>query len=244
MSVTRVRESVVDEMDFKITEKDMMNLLEKLYAQSLDGVDKVSESVEELARDYLDKHDSVEEAARSFIKWQIAKCTGSGFVTGLGGLLTIPVTVPANIGSVLYVQMRMIACLAYMGGYDVRSKEVKTMLYACLAGVSLNRIIKELGKKLGNDRVDKLLDKIPESSLPTISQKIYSHLALKTGAKVGSGTIGKAIPFLGGIVNGALDYAETKELSDRAYDMFIKHNFLLTGKGIIELDVPPEIKEM
>ncbi len=231
-------------MEFKITEKDMKDILEKLYVQSLDGIDKVSEPVEELARDYLEKHDSVDEAARSFMQNQIAKCSVSGFVTGLGGILTIPVSVPANIGSVLYVQMRMIACLAYMGGYDVRSQEVKMMQYACLAGVSLNRIIKELGKKVGNERVDKLLDKIPESSVPTISQKIYSQLALKTGAKVGSGTIGKAIPLLGGIVNGALDYVETKALADRAYDMFIKHNFLLTGKDVIELDVPPEIKNM
>ncbi len=231
-------------MDIKITEKDMRNLLEKLYVQSLDGVEKVSEPVEELARDYLDKHDSVDEAAKAFIQNQIAKCTVSGFVTGLGGLLTLPVTVPANIGSVLYVQMRMVACLAYMGGYDVRSREVKTMLYACLAGVSLNRIIKELGKRFGNERVDKLLDKIPESSLPTISEKIYSQLVLKTGTKVGSGTVGKAIPFLGGIVSGALDYVETKTLADRAYDMFIKHNFLMTGKDILELDVPPEMKSM
>ena len=118
------------------------------------------------------------------------------------------------------------------------------MMYACLAGVSLNLIIKELGKKLGSERVDKLLDKIPESSLPSISQKIYSQLAIKTGAKVGSGTLGKAIPFIGGIVNGALDYVETKKLADRAYEIFIKHNFLLTGDDIIELDVPPEIKDM
>lgn len=231
-------------MDVKITEKDMRELLEKLYAQSLDGIDKVSEPVEELARDYMERYDSVDEAAQAFMQNQIKKCTVSGFVTGLGGLLTIPVTVPANIASVLYVQMRMIACLAYMGGYDVRSKEVKTLLYACLAGVSLNLILKELGAKLGSERVDKLLDKIPESSVPTISQKIYSQLAVKTGAKVGSGTLGKAIPLIGGVVGGALDYVETKRLADRAHDMFIKHNFLLTGKDIVELDVPPEMKNM
>ena len=233
---------MVDIVEFKVTEKDMMNLLEKLYVQSLDGVDKVSEPVEELARDYLEKYDSVDEAAEAFMQNQVKKCTVSGFVTGLGGLLTIPVTVPANIASVLYVQMRMIACLAYMGGYDVRSRGVKTMMYACLAGVSLNLIIKELGKKLGSERVDKLLDKIPESSLPSISEKIYAQLAIKTGAKVGSGTLGKAIPFIGGIVNGALDYVETKKLADRADEIFIKHNFLLTGEDIVEINVPPEFR--
>lgn len=231
-------------MNMKFTEKEMRGLLEKLYAQSLNGIEKVSEPVEVLARDYLNKHGAADEAARAFMKNQIAKCSASGFITGLGGILTIPVAVPANIGSVLYVQLRMIACLAYMGGYDVRSEHVKTMMYACLAGVSLNRIIKELGAKVKSDKVDKLLAYIPESSMPSISEKIYSQLALKTGAKVGTGTIGRAIPLLGGIVNGALDYVETKALADRAYEMFVKHNFLLTGKDVVELDVPPEIKNM
>ena len=239
-----IKEGVVQIMDIKLTEKDMKNLLEKLYVQSLNGINKVSEPAEELAGDYLKKHAAADKAAKAFMKNQIAKCTASGFVTGLGGVLTIPVAVPANIASVLYVQLRMVACLAYMGGYDIRSERVKTMMYACLAGVSLNRIIKELGAKMNNEHVDKLLDKIPESSMPTITEKICSQLALKTGAKVGTGTFSRAIPLLGGIVNGALDYVETKALAERAYEMFIKHNFLLTGKDIVELDVPSEIKNM
>ena len=47
---------------------------------------------------------------------QMIKCTTSGVVSGLGGIITLPVAVPANIANVLYVQMRMIACCAYMVG--------------------------------------------------------------------------------------------------------------------------------
>ena len=52
------------------------------------------------------------------------KCGTSGLVTGLGGLITLPVAIPANISSVMYVQMRTIACIAKMGGYDVTSDQV------------------------------------------------------------------------------------------------------------------------
>ena len=55
------------------------------------------------------------------LKNQIAKCTTSGVVTGLGGFITMPVAIPANIGSVIYVQMRMIACTAYMADYDLNN---------------------------------------------------------------------------------------------------------------------------
>lgn len=114
------------------TQEQIMQLLDKMYEQCLHGIPKVSPPISELANNYLEKNDNVYSAASSFINYQIAKCTTSGFVTGLGGLITLPVTIPANISSVIYVQMRMIACIAYMGGYDINSDQVQTLVYACL----------------------------------------------------------------------------------------------------------------
>ena len=103
-------------MGTKISQEEIMQLLDKLYEQSIHGVARVSPPIDTLVSDYLQKSRNVDVAAKKLISYQISKCTISGFVTGLGGLVTLPVTIPANIGSVLYVQMRMIACLAYMGG--------------------------------------------------------------------------------------------------------------------------------
>ena len=83
------------------------------------------------------------------LKNQIIKCTTSGALSGLGGVITMPVTIPANIGSVLYVQMRMIACAAYMAGYDLKSDQTQTFVYACLAGVTVNNLIKQAGVQIG-----------------------------------------------------------------------------------------------
>lgn len=54
------------------------------------------------------------------------KCTTSGFFTGFGGLITLPVALPANVTRILYVQMRMIASLAYMAGLNVHDDSVQT----------------------------------------------------------------------------------------------------------------------
>lgn len=61
----------------------------------------------------------------------------------------MPVSIPANIGSVLYVQIRMIACTAYLAGYDLNADQVQTFIYACLAGVSVNGVVKNAGIKVG-----------------------------------------------------------------------------------------------
>ena len=44
---------------------------------------------------------SIEEAAKALIRGQLAKCSTSGFLAGLGGLITLPVAIPANISRCL-----------------------------------------------------------------------------------------------------------------------------------------------
>ena len=202
------------------TQEQVIQLLDKLYAQCLDGIPKVSPPISELANDYLEKHGSVYTAANSFVDYQVAKCTTSGFLTGIGGLITLPVAIPANISSVLYVQMRMIACLAYMGGYDVGSDQVQTLVYACLAGVAVNQLLKQAGIQFGNKFAVAMVRKIPGSVLTKINQKIGFRFITKFGS-TGIINLGKAIPFVGGVIGGGMDFAETRVIADRAYKLFI-----------------------
>ncbi len=109
----------------------------------------VSPNVEDMANDYLRKYATKELACQAMLKNQITKCTTSGVITGFGGIITMPVTLPANVTSVLYVQMRMIACVAYMAGFQLDSDETQTFVYACLAGVAVNELVKQVSIKLG-----------------------------------------------------------------------------------------------
>lgn len=211
-------------MGKKFTQEEIMGVLDRLYQKSIDGIDKVSPPIEELANDYLSRHSSADIAAKSFIKYQIAKCTTSGFLSGLGGLITLPVTLPANISSVLYVQMRMIACLAYMGGYDTSSDQVQTLVYACLAGVSINQVVKNIGIQFGTKFTTAMVKKIPGTALTKINQKVGFRFITKFGSK-GLINIGKAIPLVGGIIGGGFDLAETKAIAKRAYSLFIEGNY-------------------
>ena len=207
-----------------LKQEDVMKLLDKLYEKSVCGIPAVSKPIEELAQEYLEKADGVENAAKSFNKYQIAKCTTSGFLTSFGGVLTLPVTIPANIGSVLYVQMRMIACLAHMGGYDVKCDQVQTLVYACLAGISVDQIIKRAGIKFGEKFGEAMVKKIPGKALTAINKKVGFRFVTKFGQK-GIVNIGKMIPVIGGVIGGGFDFVETKVIAKRAYKMFIEGDF-------------------
>lgn len=198
-----------------MTEEDIMKLLDSCYEKCLNGIPKVSPSVEELANDYLKKHRTTEEACRAMLKNQIAKCTTSGVVTGFGGFITMPVAILANVGSVIYVQMRMIACVAYMADYELDSDQTQTFIYACLAGVAVNGLLKQAGIKIGVKFTNGLIKKIPGKVLTKINQKVGFRFITKFGTK-GIVNLGKLLPGVGAIVGGGLDLVETKiiELND------------------------------
>ena len=207
-----------------IKQEDVSNILNNCYEAAQKGIGKVSPPIEQFAEDYLCKSKTPEEAAKSMLNNQITKCTTSGFLTGFGGLITLPITIPANVGSVLYVQMRMVACTAYMAGYDLNADQVQTFVYACLAGVSVNEVVKKAGVKVGQKIATNTINKIPGKALTKINQKIGFRFITKFGEK-GIVNLGKMIPVVGAVINGSLDYVETKVIADRAYKMFFEGDY-------------------
>ena len=221
-----------------MTEEDIMKLLDSCYEKCLNGIPKVSPSVEKLANDYLKKHRTTEEACRAMLKNQIAKCTTSGVVTGFGGFITMPVAIPANVGSVIYVQMRMIACVAYMADYELDSDQTQTFIYACLAGVAVNGLLKQAGIKFGVKFTNGLIKKIPGKVLTKINQKVGFRFITKFGTK-GIVNLGKLLPGVGAIVGGGLDLVETKIIAERAYKWFFEGDFSVKDgneEDVIEMD--------
>lgn len=212
-----------------MTQKDIMKMLDTCYEKSKNGINKISPPIEQFAYDYLKKEKDNKKAAKAMLKNQIAKCATSGFITGFGGAITMPITIPANIGSVLYVQMRMIACTAYLAGYDLNSDQVQTFVYACLAGVSVNGVVKQMGIKVGTKMTKKAIERIPGKALVKINQRVGFRFITKFGEK-GVINLGKLIPGVGAVINGGLDFTETKIIADRAYKMFFKNDFSVGEK--------------
>ena len=225
-----------------INEDNILKILDEIYIKACDGIPKVNSSVEDMADDYLTKHKDINKAAKSMLNHQVAKCTTSGFITGFGGLITLPVAIPANLSSVLYVQMRMVACAAHMGGYDLKSDQVRTFIYACMAGVSVNQLTKKFAVQFGNKMAKVAIEKIPGKVLTKINQRLGFRFITKFGEK-GLINLGKMIPGVGAAINGGMDFAETKAIANRAYNMFIKGNFAV-GEELEDIDdVIPDIIE-
>lgn len=202
-----------------------ISILDACYEKALNGIPLISSSVSELAMEYMNKYPTKDSAAKALINMQIAKCGTSGFITGLGGLITIPVAVPTNVSSVLYVQLRMIASIAHIGGYNPNDDEVRTLAYLCLTGSAMSDIVKGTGIKIGQKLTTNLIKKIPGTVLTKINQKVGFRLLTKFGEK-GAVNLVKMLPLVGGVIGGGIDVVGTKIIANKAYGVFVK--------GIIE----------
>ena len=207
--------------EMPIDEESAGKVLDTIYKSALNGVPKVSRSVDKMVTDYMSKAKSPDEAAKALAKWQVMKCGTSGFVTGLGGLITLPVAIPANISSVMYVQMRMIACIAKMGGYDATSDQVQTMVYMCLTGTTASDLVKMGLIKTGTKSLEAAIKKIPGAALVKINQKIGFRFITKFGEK-GVINLGKMLPFVGGVIGGGMDVVSTSIIAKNAIRMFME----------------------
>ena len=212
--------------------EESLGLLDTLYQQVISGVSQFSPPVKQMAREYLSRRIEPSDAAKLMIRDQIMKCTSSGALTGLGGLATLPLAIPLNVSTVLYFQMRMVACAACIAGLNLREESVKTMVLACFAGVALEDVVKEdgsgissekLGEKAGDELILSLVKKLPTSSLKTINQKVAVQFAEQT-AKMGVKNAGKLIPGLGAVIGGSFDFVSAKVLGDRAYRWFFEND--------------------
>ncbi|WP_318372649.1 EcsC family protein [Enterobacter sp.] len=212
----------------KLSEGKIMQALNWAYDKALDGSIPGTDSAYEMAENYLKGEGDLTEKVNSLIRWQNTKSVTTGFVSGLGGIITMPVAIPASIATVIYVQIRMITAIAIMGGYDVKDDRVKALVYTCLAGNAAKDILKGTGIVIGSKMSTQLIKSISKETIFAINKLVGFRLLTKFGEK-GAINLGKMIPLVGGVIGGAFDGISTNVVGNVARKTFVE------GSAITEL---------
>lgn len=200
-----------------VTQETMMKTLDWAYNSILTGLPG-QKNVFEHCDDYTKRYQT-EEAIRRLINSQTQKAATTGFLSNVGGLITLPVAIPVNLGSVLFIQMRMVAAIAHLRGYDLKSDQVQTFIYVTLAGTSMSEMLKQAGIQMGNKTMTALAKKIPGSIILKINQTVGYRMVTVAGSK-GTINILKMVPAIGGVVGGTFDTVTTRSIAKLA-----RHNF-------------------
>jgi EcsC protein family len=177
---------------------------------------------EKVASDHLKSAGgNVEEAINSIIAWRTAHSASTGFVTGLGGFTTLPITLPTGMAAAYAIGANAAAAIAYLRGYDLQSEQVRTFILVSLLGNSATEVLGKAGIKIGTRVLENFIKQIPGKVLIEINKKVGLRLVTKAGEK-GVVNLMKAVPVCGGVIGGIFDGMSVNACGHAAKAVFPK----------------------
>jgi len=140
-------------------------------------------------------------------------------VTGLGGIATLPVTVPVSMAGLYIVATRMTAGIAHLRGYDVETDEVRSAILVALLGSAGAEVLRKAGVEVGRRSTTAALGRLPGRVLIELNKKVGFRLVTRAGEK-GVVNLTKLVPLVGGPIGAAVDGVSCKTIAGYAMRTF------------------------
>lgn len=197
------------------------NWLRQILEFAIDGNMTIPGAKDAAARTLQSRGDH-EAALDTLIRQHVGLAGAQGFLTNLGGLITLPVALPANLAGLAIVQMRMIAGIAHLRGYDVNDRRVRSALTLTMLGED------EVRKRVSSGKLPStpmgiatapVFDPALEHS---VSERVFGDLGTKMAGKHVVVQVAKRIPLVGGGVGAAADGYFTYALGQYARREFVR----------------------
>lgn len=163
---------------------------------------------------------SREEAVKAVARATMYRGALGGFVTGLGGFVTMPIALPANVLEFYVQATRMVGAIASLRGYDLNDPRIRTAVLLTLVGSKSDDVLKKAGMATGGGRVTSLaLRNMPPAALMVVNKAVGFNLMRGVGGKLLS-RFGRGLPVAGGFFGGGLDAYMMKKIADQAMKEF------------------------
>jgi uncharacterized protein (DUF697 family) len=210
-----------------VTAQGAGGALRQLLEIAIDGYGRLPSAKAAAARHLQKQAGSADEAISSIIDHHVRLASAQGFVTNIGGLAMLPVAIPANITGVATVQVRMVAAIAHLRGYDLNDNRVRTALVMCLMG----------GEQVAEHIADGTLPTSPlaVATAPIfdpeldrlVAEEVLTDLAARIGGKNVALAIVKRVPLMGGGVSAVMDGIATYQIGRYASGELVRRRALV-----------------
>ncbi len=220
--MTLKRSDAVDRLPAKVERGDegvVGRLIQVLLDAGIDGLGPLK-SAQELADLALRDTRTPEGAVKKIVRSHVVKGGVGGFVTGIGGFVTMPVALPANVVEFYVGATRMVAAIATLRGHDVDDPQVRSAVLLALVGSEADEVLSRVGLTGGSGKVVGLVgQQLPPAALLMLNKAIGFRLLRGVGEKAFA-RLGRAIPLAGGVVGGGIDVWMMKRIADHALSEF------------------------
>jgi hypothetical protein len=193
-------------------------LIENLLDTGIDGKGPF-DSAQKVADVKRAEKPTAEEAVDAVVRGHLKLAAAGGFVTGLGGFITMPVALPLNVLEFYLLATRMVASVASLRGYDIKQPEIRSAVLLTLVGADADDLLKKAGV-LTTGRLSNLAaQRLPGPALMVVNKAVGFRL-LTTAGKKSLSRLGKGVPMVGGVLGAGLDTYLLKRIADHARHEF------------------------
>jgi hypothetical protein len=104
------------------------------FDTAVDGVGPLRGAREAAERQRERQGGDVDGAIDTLIDSHVRMAGAQGFVTNLGGVVTMAIAVPANVSGLAMLQCHLIGGIAHLRNYDLDDPRVRNAVIACILG--------------------------------------------------------------------------------------------------------------
>lgn len=208
-----------DEADQSRLGRASGELVRRLVSVSIDGIGPLPPAAQ-AASAVRARTSSDEAAVDALVTTATRAAAVGGFVTGLGGFVTLPVALPANVAGYYLVAARMVAGIAAVRGYDLARPEVRSSVLETLVEVDARSLLTHLGLGGSQGMVTQLVSgHLSEPAVMVLDKAVGFQLTSQLGETV-LGRLGRGVPLAGGLVGAASDALMLRRTAWAAKDAF------------------------
>lgn len=160
------------------------------------------------------------KAIRRLVRQHRRTVTLGGFVTGLGGLFTLPVMLPANLIEYTIQSSRLSAAIAHVRGHDVDDPTVRAQILATLLGDDAGDVLDGVGLgPVAGLAGRTIVRRLPSGTRASVTTAVTARLLKRFGLRSAS-VFGKSVPALGGVLGALMDRGQVKKVARAAQETF------------------------
>lgn len=193
-------------------------LMERLLDTGIDGRGPL-DSADKIAREALRKRGSTDEAIDEIVKDHTMLAATGGFLTSLGGFITMPIALPANLVEFYLLATRMVASIAKTRGYDINKPEIRSAILLTLVGADADDLLKKAGVVATGRLSNLAAQRLPGPILMVVNKAVAFRLLSTAGRGVLT-RFGRGLPVAGGFVGAGLDTYLIRRIADAARHEF------------------------
>nr|WP_218886517.1 EcsC family protein [Kineococcus aurantiacus] len=191
------------------------DLVQRLLAVGIDGLGPF-DGAAEVARAAREAHPTTESAVHAVVRQHSRLIAGNGFVTGLGGLLTLPVALPANVFAFHVLAVRAVAAVAELRGHDTSRPEVRSTVLLTLVGADATDVLKSAGLPTGGRLTGLLTSRVPRPVLMLVNKGVGFRIIARFGTQGLLRLPQRALPVVGGVVGAGVDTVMFRRIAKAA----------------------------